>query len=195
MTRETLLRRGAVAGSALAGGAALIGGIPSPAASAPSAAQDERTLAYLLELEDLQAAFYAEATKRARLTGELRQFAEVVGGHEREHVAYLRKALGAKAGKPAAFDFGDATASRERFLATAIEIEETGLGAYTGAAPNLTADTLRDAARIVSVEARHTAWVRDLAGRSPAPDASDDPSTESEVRAVVARTGFVKSGG
>ena len=195
ITRAALLTRGALGGGTLLAGGALVAGAPSPAASAPSAGQDERTLAYLLELEDLQAAFYAEALERANLTGELRQFAEVVGGHEREHVNYLRKALGAKARKPATFDFGDATGSAERFLATAIDIEETGLGAYTGAAPRLTTGTLRGASRIVSVEARHTAWARDLAGRSPAPDASDKPSSEPEVRAAIARTAFVKAGG
>jgi hypothetical protein len=32
---------------------------------------------------------------------------------------------------------------------------------------------LRAAARIVSVESRHAAWIRDLRGMNPAPDASE----------------------
>lgn len=194
LTRARLFRRAALTGGALIGGAVAIGGVPSPASSAESAEQDEQTLKYLLELEDLQAAFYAEAIKQSKLTGEVRRFAEVVGGHERDHVAYLRKALGAGAPKAAAFDFGDATTSTDKFLAAAVSLEETGLGAYTGAAPNLTAGALRDAARIVSVEARHTSWARDLAGRNPAPDATDKPLSQSKARAAVEKTGFVKAG-
>lgn len=193
LTRGRLFSRTALAAGALLGGAVAIGGVPSPASSASSAEQDEQTLKYLLELEDLQAAFYAQALKQGRLQGELREFAQVVGGHEAEHVAYLRKALGAGAAKAASFDFGDATSDPARFLENAVSLEEVGLGAYTGAAPNLTAQTLRGAARIVSVEARHTAWARDLAGRNPAPRPTDKPSSESEARAAVEKTGFVKA--
>jgi rubrerythrin len=194
VTRARLLRAGGGGAAVVLLGSAAIGSVPPPAASAPSAAQDERTLAYLLELEDLQAAFYAQALERANLAGELREFAEVVGGHEREHADYLRKALGPKAARPKAYDFGEAVSTSDRFLATAIDLEETGLGAYTGAAPNLRPATLRDASRIVSVEARHTAWARDLSGENPAPRATDEPSTEAEVRAAIERTAFVKGG-
>lgn len=195
LTRAGLLRRAGLTTGALIGGAVAIGGLPSPASSASSAEQDEQTLKYLLELEDLQAAFYEQAVKQGKLTGEAREFARVVGEHEREHVDYLRKALGAGAGRPASFDFGDAAADRDSFLRNAVSLEETGLAAYTGAAPNLTAKTLRDASRIVSVEARHTAWARDLAGRNPAPRPTDKPGSESETRSAVEKTGFVKSSG
>jgi len=193
LTRGRLFGRAALLGGALFGGAIAAGAVPSPAASAPSAEQDEQTLKYLLELEDLQAAFYEQALKQGKLEVELREFARVVGGHEREHVAYLRKALGEGAGKAASFDFGDATSNSEAFLENAVALEETGLGAYTGAAPNLTAKTLRDAATIVSVEARHTAWARDLAGKNPAPRPTDKPTSEADARAAVEKTGFVKS--
>ncbi len=194
ITRKTFVRGGALGAGALAAGGALAGGLPDLAASAPSASQDEATFAYLLELEDLQAAFYAEAVKRGALTGETKEYARIVGQHEQEHVAYVRKVLGAQAKPAKDFDFGDTTTSDERFLATAVEIEETGLGAYTGAAINLTRGKLAAATRIVSVEARHTAWARDLADKNPAPVASDKPATEREVRATVAKTSFVKDG-
>ena len=48
------------------------------------------------------------------------------------------------------------------------------------------------AARIVSVEARHAAWIRDLAGNTPAPRASDQLLTETQVRAALKKTGFVQ---
>lgn len=193
LTRSALVRRTAAVSGAALMGAALVGE-PLPARSASSSAQDAKTLAYLLELEDLQAAFYVDALDRDLLTGELQDYAEVVGKHEREHVAYLRRALGADAARPASFDFGDTTSRPERFLTTAVQIEETGLAAYTGAAVDLTAGVLRDAARLISVEARHTAWARGLLGRNPAPDASDRPASEAEIRAVIARTGFVRGG-
>lgn len=195
LTRSTLLRRAVVVSGASLAGAAAIVGPPELASSAPSAAQDAEVLAFLLELEELQEAFYAEAIGGGALPGEVAEYARVVGGHEREHVDYLRGALGTKVAKSAAFDFGDAVVTPERFLAAAVELEETGLAAYTGAAVNLTAAALRAAARVVSVEARHTAWARDLLGRNPAPDASDAPATEAEVRAKIVRTGFVRRGG
>lgn len=196
-TRSTFLRRAALAsGASLTGaGAGVILALPSPASSAPSSAQDAKTLAYLLELEDLQTAFYEDALSRGALTGEVLEYARVVGAHEQEHVTYLRGAIGAKAAKPASFDFGEKTVDPKTFLKTAVDIEETGLAAYTGAAVNLTPDVLRDAARIVSVEARHTAWARDLLGRNPAPNASDKAASEAEVRATIRRTAFVKQGG
>lgn len=193
VSRGDLLRRGAAVGTSLLASGVVIGGLATPAASAPSAEQDRSTLEYLLELEELQAAFYAEALKTGSLKGELREYARVVGEHEREHVAYLRKALGGGR-KAQAYDFGDATSTPKNFKKTAVTLEETGLGAYTGAAVRLTADTLRDAARIVSVEARHAAWARDLAGRPPAPQASDEPTSEQRVRAAVRDTGFVRPG-
>lgn len=194
LTRSTFLRRtAALSGVTLVGATALIRD-PASALSASSPAQDARTLAYLLELEDLQAAFYADALRRGALTGEVQEYAEVVGAHEREHVGYLRGALGASAAKPGDFDFGARTSTSKLFLATAVAIEETGLAAYTGAAASLTADALRDAARLVSVEARHAAWARDLSGSNPAPDASDKPATEAEIRRTIARSGFARGG-
>ena len=179
-----------VSGLGLAGTAAAVG----PASSASPTERDAETLAYLLELEDLQAAFYADALDRDALTGEAQEYAEVVGGHERDHVEYLRSALGGSAAPVTLFDFGQTTGERGSFLRTAVMIEETGLAAYTGAAVNLSAGALGDAARLVSVEARHTAWARDLLGRNPAPDASDKPATEAETRAAVRRTGFARGG-
>ena len=45
--------------------------------------------------------------------------------------------------------------------------------------------TLRSVARVISVEARHAAWVRDLAGQQPAPHATDAPiSAEQAMNAI-----------
>ena len=111
-----------------------------------------------------------------RLTGEARQFAQVVGAEEQAHVKYLTAALGSSAGASPRFRFGDSATDPTKFIATAISLEETGLGVYNGQAVGPHArGRCAAAARIVSVEARHAAWARALAGKDPAPVAVDVP--------------------
>ena len=71
------------------------------------------------------------------LTGELALFAEVVGGHERAHVKALKAALGRKAVKKPRFDFQGTTEDAAKFAATAQVLEDTGVAAYAGQAPNV----------------------------------------------------------
>ena len=115
----------------------------------------------------------------------------MVAGHERAHVAYLRKALGGRARARPAFSFGDATRSERRFLETAVLLENLGVAAYNGQAANLTTKALAAAAKIVSVEGRHAAWVSDLAGKEPAPRAADPGASAAAVVGSIRRTGFV----
>jgi hypothetical protein len=42
----------------------------------------------------------------------------------------------------------------------------------------------------VSVEARHAAWIRSIAGEPPAPDATDTPMSAAEVREGLERIGL-----
>jgi Ferritin-like domain len=191
-SRADVVRRAVAAGGALLGGAVFVGGLSRPAASAPSPQQDAQVLNFALLLEELTAAFYREALGKGRLTGELREYARIVGGHEREHVRFIRGALGAKARRPPPFDFGTATSDEGEFTAAAITLEDTGVAAYNGQATNLTPGALRAAARIVSVEARHAAWIRDLAGKPPAAEPTDAAMSEAEVREALEKTGFLK---
>ncbi len=161
---------GALAGAAV-GGAQLA----ASADSGGSAATDREILTYGLLIERLQAAFYAAALAGGQLTGEALQFAQVVGAEEQAHVKYLAAALGPSAGASPRFSFGDSATDPAKFIATAISLEETGLGVYNGQAVSLTPKTLAAAARVVSVEARHAAWARALAGKDPAPVAVDVP--------------------
>jgi Ferritin-like domain len=188
LTRASLMR----GGGALAAGGVALAAWPRTTASAPSAKQDAEILRFALTVEDLQAAFYADAITRGALTGEMLEFAQTVGGHERAHAAHIRNLLGAGAPKPPRFDFGDANASAARFGRTAIQLEDLGLAAYNGAATSLTTDALADASRIVSVEARHASWIRDIVGETPAPRAADRPISAKEAQAALARTGFVR---
>jgi hypothetical protein len=191
-SRADVVRKAASAGGALLGGGVLLGTVPRLASSAPSPAQDVRVLNFALVLEELTAAFYAEALRRGRLRGELREFARIVGAHERAHVRFIRGALGRKARRRPAFDFGSATSDQDEFTAAAITLEDTGVAAYNGQAGNLTKGALRAAARIVSVEARHAAWIRDIAGRPPAAEPTDAPMSERQVRDALEKTGFLR---
>src|SRR5207248_1558274 len=110
---------------------------------------------FALLLEYLQAAFYSEAVANGRLQGEVRSFAETVSEHERAHVAYLRKALGADARPRPQFRFRGATNDERSFLKAAVLLENIGVAAYNGQAANLTKAALVPAAEIVSVEGRH----------------------------------------
>ena len=109
-----LLQRAVVGGGAVAAGGVLLGGLPEVAPAARSKAQDVRILNLVLVLEELEAAFYAEAEAGGALRGELAEFARIVGEHERAHVAFLRDALGGQAEPKPTFDFGNTTSNRNR---------------------------------------------------------------------------------
>jgi Ferritin-like domain len=189
--RASRLRVLAIAAGAL-GGASLVERFlrAGDALASPSKAQDARILQLVLLLEYTQVAFYEQALREAGLQGELRVFAQTALGHEREHLAAIRKALGPKAGPKPSFDFGRRTRGQTAFLHTAITLEDAAVAAYNGQATNLTAPTLAAAATIVSVEARHAAWVRAIAGDVAAPDPVDQPMTAKQAAAALHEIGL-----
>lgn len=190
-TRRSFLRRSLFAGGTVVVGGVAIGGLPSLAAAAPSPAQDVRILNFALTLEHLEAEFYSRAVAGGALSGDLLAFAQVVKAHEIAHVNFLRKALGAKAIDKPTFDFKGTTDSPAAFQATAIALEDTGVAAYNGQGARVTRGLLGAAASIVSVEARHAAWIRDIASRPPAPDAFDAAQTQQQILDTVNATGFI----
>jgi hypothetical protein len=190
MTRGDMLLRGMVGGVVVAG-VIVIGGIPDISLSAPSAQQDAEILNFALIFEELQSAFYAEAISKNALHGELAQYARVVGSQEIAHAAYIRQHLGGSAKKAPSFSFKGVTDNPGRFASTARELEDLGVAAYNGAATGLTRAGLTAAAPIVSVEARHAAWIRAVLGETPAPVASDPSVTAAQATSVINRTGFV----
>jgi len=192
-SREQFVKRALVAGGAVTAGGAVLGALPRLASSAPSPAQDVKILNLVLLLEYIESAFYAEARARGALRGELREFVRVVGAHEQQHLSALKGALGSKARKEPRLRFGNATNDPDAFVAAAIELEDTSVAAYNGQATNLTKPTLAVAAKIVSVEARHAAWIRAIAGKPPAADATDPSLTQAQVRAALQKTGFLRA--
>jgi len=198
-TRRDVFRKLAVGGTAVTGGL-MIGGLPSVALGQKSARQDGEILNFALLLEYLESEFYVRAVNDGALTGDLLEFATVVRDHELAHVEALQAALGSAAIAKPTFDFKGTTADPAMFAATAQALEDTGVGAYNGQGSNLRRRTLPAAAGIVSVEARHAAWIRRLIagpdysdGRTsyPAPAALDPLLPLAEVQRIVEDTGFI----
>jgi rubrerythrin len=192
ITRRAALEASAVALGGVAVGGVILGEHADPAVSAPSAKQDAEILNFALLLEYVQAAFYTEGLSRAGLTGDLKTFAETVAAQEQEHIDFLKQALGSAARKAPKTDFGDDTADAEQFSVAAFKLEDLGVAAYTAQAPNLTKPSLKAAARIVSVESRHAAWIRDLRGMNPAPDASEPTLDAQRVIDTFKGSGYVQ---
>ena len=192
LTRGDLVQGALVTAGGAVVGAVALGGLPDFAASKPSPQQDAEILNFALMMEYVQFGFYAEALSRKVLAGELLEYARIVGGQEEEHVNFVRGALG-KAAKPKPkLEFGDATSDADHFAQTALKLEDLGIAAYNAQAPNLTKDALAAAARIVSVEARHAAWIRDVTGLNPAPDAVEPTASADKVMKTFQGSGFVR---
>jgi rubrerythrin len=183
-------RAGFLRGAVLGGGA-LLAAAATPA-EAQGRRQDVSILNFALSLEYLQADFYTEVEQIGALRGRLKEQAEVVGGHERAHVRAFRDTLGRRAISKPRFDFRGATEDSDRFRRTAVAFEDLAVAAYKGQAPRLRArEYLVPALAIHSVEARHAAWIRRLAGAQPAADAFDEPLSRARTLNVVERTRFV----
>jgi rubrerythrin len=187
-TRRSLL---AVGAGSLAGGV-LAAAVPDLADSAPSARLDRKILTFALLLEEVQAGFYAEALRRARLRGELLTFARTVGTQEEAHLRLLRKTLGQRADAKPQLDFGDDTADAERFARSALRLEDLAVKAYFTQAAHLTPKALAAATRIATVESRHAAWIRDLTGNDPAPDPVEPTLSAADVRKTLEGSGYVR---
>src|SRR6185312_5102398 len=117
-----------------------------------------------------------------------------VGAVERAHVKAFRSALGSAAIQRPHFDFGGATESSDAFRKTAVAFEDLAVAAYKGQAPKISSRAyLASALAIHSVEARHAAWIRRLAGKSPVAGPFDEPLSRPQVTAIVAKTHFIMS--
>ena len=185
-TRGDLLR------GALLGCGALLAACAEPASAAPGRARDVSILNFALTLEELQAAFYTEVERSRVLHGPLKRQADTVGGHERAHVRAFRAVLGAGAIKRPHFDFGGATEGSDAFRRTAVAFEDLAVAAYKGQAPRIVSPAyLASALSIHSVEARHAAWIRRLAGKPPVAGPFDEPLSRPAATRIVADTHFV----
>ena len=133
---------------------------------------DVGILNYAYALEQLEAAFYTMVVMNP-YSGisnfELSALTDI-RDHEIAHREYFKNALTAlNAAIPALeFDFSKITfSSRDSVLATSEAFEDLGVSAYNGAGRLITGPAyLLQAGKIVSVEARHAAFIRDLRGKN-----------------------------
>ena len=192
-TRSDFFRKSIYAGGTLAAGGLLMGGMPALASARPSAKQDVKILNFALTLEYLEAAFYKQATSRGALSGAALDLAKVIAHHEREHVAFLKKALGHKAVKSPTFDFGDTVTNQDKFLATAFVLENTGVSAYLGQAGRIKNPAyLGAAATILTIEARHAGAIAQFTGKKVSPSGSfDHGKSMAAILKAVKGTGFI----
>jgi hypothetical protein len=127
---------------------------------------DTGVLNYAYALEQLEAAFYTQvvASFYAGAPADEQAILTDIRNHEVIHRDYLRGALGAAAIADLEVNFTSVDfANRASVLGAARTFEDLGVAAYNGAGKLLTTPAnLVNAGRIVSVEARHAAAIRDL---------------------------------
>jgi ferritin-like protein len=186
-------RAGFLRGAAL-GGAAMLAALAAPAA-APARLGDVGILNFGLRFERLQATFYTQAEEIgtiATMPAARELWARTLGAHERAHVRIFKKILGPRAEGAPTFDFGSANETDANFTRTAVAMEDLTVALLGGLTPVVEDRGLVAALfGLLTVEARHAAWARHIAGTTPAPDAFDRPRTLASVSGAVARTHFV----
>jgi hypothetical protein len=123
-------------------------------------------LNYAYALEQLEAAFYTkliESPYSSMPAGEMALLKDI-RDHEIAHREFFKNALGSNAIKGLTPDFSKIDFSnRSAVLGAAKTFEDLGVSAYNGAGKLITNGAyLTIAGKIVSVEARHAAYIRDL---------------------------------
>ncbi len=123
-------------------------------------------LNYAYALEQLEAAFYTKVATSfyANISDAERALFLDIRDHEISHRELFKKALGNSAIPALEVDFSSVNfANRASVLSASKAFEDLGVSAYNGAGYLLkSVDYLTLAGKIVSVEARHAAYIRDL---------------------------------
>ncbi len=127
---------------------------------------DPGILNYAYALEQLEAAFYTQVilTPYANISGDELAGLTSIRDHEIVHREFFKAALSTAAIQDLEVNFSSIDfSSRDSVLATAKTFEDLGVTAYNGAGQLISdAKYLLIAGKIVSVEARHAAYIRDL---------------------------------
>jgi len=110
---------------------------------------------------------------------------KTISSDETTHVSFLTTALGSAAVSECPYNFPATTPAE--FVALSSVLEGVGVAAYLGAAADIAnPDYLTDAGSILTVEARHNAYVRAALKESPFPQPFDDPLDFDEVFTLAA---------
>lgn len=127
---------------------------------------DFGVLNYAYALEQLEAAFYIQVASNppSAFSAAEKAYFQDIQFHEIAHREFFKKALGTAAIGSLEVNFSSINFSdRTNVLAVAKTFEDLGVAAYNGAGVRLKTDIyLTLAGQIVSVEARHAAYIRDL---------------------------------
>jgi hypothetical protein len=177
------------------GSAGLLAALAAPPPAAAARSPDQTILNYALGFEFLQSSFYTEADRVgtiASMSDEKAFWARTLGAHERAHVKILKEVLGKAAVKKPSFTFHGNTESEQAFTKTAVAMEDLTVALLTGQVPRFKSRELVAAAfSLLTVEARHAAWARHIAGFVPVSASRDKAKTLAQVDRFVASTGFI----
>lgn len=156
--------------------------------------QIKDVLNFALTLEHVEDFFYRSGlAQEGLIPHEYLDIFRHIGLHEAQHVALLESVLGADAVARPEIDataggkYADVLTNFDTYLTLSQTLEDLGVAAYKGQATNLMEndDILQTALRIHSVEARHAAVVRKIAGLKPWTGAYDEPMSKEEVLAAA----------
>ena len=150
--------------------------------SAASKEQDARVLNLVLALEYTEVAFYREALdaggSRATSAATRRSSSRT----RRPTSRSSSRRWGARPSRRRATTSGTRPRDADAFAAATMTLEDLVVATYNGQAVNVTPAALKAAARIVSVEGRHAAWIRSIVGRVPATEATDPALNRQQTR-------------
>jgi len=185
-----------IAVAALAGIAAA-----APAPISKRAIDDATILNYALTLEHLENNFYMTGLKNftqeqfvaAGFADPFYENLKEISYDETTHVDFLTTALKAAGATPvAACEYAFPVTDPKSFVAVSQILEGVGVSAYLGAAKDImNKDYLTAAGSILTVESRHSAYIRASQKQSPFPQPFDAPLDYDEVYSLAAP--FIKN--
>ena len=177
-----------------------------PAGAIDLGTGDFGVLNYAYALEQLEAAFYIKVLSSPYTGGSVAEMALLtdIRDHEIAHREFFKNALGSNRIQDLTPDFSSINfADRTSVLNAAKAFEDTGVSAYNGAGKLISTTGsgptyLGLAGKIVSVEARHAAWIRDIISPGTFADSSVVNASGLDVAAtppqvVVIANGFLST--